>query len=76
MDFLTTEQSAEKFGVTPRRVQAMAQAGRLPASRFGRALMIREVVLLVFLLLVFGSYGYSAHMEYQINKKSLCCKAR
>jgi excisionase family DNA binding protein len=35
MEFLTTEQVAEKLGVTPRRVQAMAQSGRLPASRFG-----------------------------------------
>jgi excisionase family DNA binding protein len=42
MEFLTTEQAAEKLGVTIRRVQAVAQSGRLPARRFGRALMIRN----------------------------------
>jgi excisionase family DNA binding protein len=42
MQFLTTEQAAARLGVSPRRVQIMAQSGRLPASRFGRALMIKE----------------------------------
>jgi excisionase family DNA binding protein len=42
MEFLTTEQVAERLGVGPRRVQAMVKSGRLPASRFGRALMIKE----------------------------------
>ena len=42
MEFLTTEQVAARLGVTPRRVQAMAKAGRLPASRFGRSLMMKE----------------------------------
>lgn len=42
MEFLTTEQVAARLGITPRRVQAMAKSGRLPASRFGRSLMIKE----------------------------------
>lgn len=42
MEFLTAEQVAVRLGITPRRVQAMAQSGRLPASRFGRSLMIKE----------------------------------
>ncbi len=42
MDELTAQQVAERLGVTVRRVQAMVKDGRLPASRFGRALVIRE----------------------------------
>lgn len=42
MNYLTTEQVAEQLGISIRRVQAMVKAGRLPAERFGRALMIRE----------------------------------
>ncbi len=42
MDFLTTKQAAEKLGITPRRVQALIEAGRLPAQKFGRDYMIRE----------------------------------
>jgi excisionase family DNA binding protein len=42
IDFLTTERAAEKLGVTPRRVQAAAKAGRSPAGRFGGALTFRE----------------------------------
>ncbi len=42
MDELTAQQVAERLGVTVRRVQAMIKDGRLPASRFGRALVIRE----------------------------------
>lgn len=42
MDFLTTEQAAERLGIGLRRVQTLVQNGRLPAGRFGRALMIKE----------------------------------
>ncbi len=42
MDELTAQQVAERLGVTVRRVQAMIKDGRLPATRFGRALVIRE----------------------------------
>ncbi len=42
MNELTAQQVAERLGVTVRRVQAMIKDGRLPASRFGRALVIRE----------------------------------
>ncbi len=42
MNELTAQQVAERLGVTVRRVQAMVKTGRLPASRFGRALVIRE----------------------------------
>ena len=42
MDFLTTKQAAEKLGITPRRVQALIEAERLPAQKFGRDYMIRE----------------------------------
>jgi excisionase family DNA binding protein len=42
MDFLTTKQVAEKLGITPRRVQALIEAGRLPAQKFGRDYLIRE----------------------------------
>jgi excisionase family DNA binding protein len=39
---LTTQQAAERLGVTTARVRAMILAGRLPADKFGRAHMIRE----------------------------------
>ncbi len=42
MNQLTAQQVAERLGVTVRRVQAMVADGRLPATRFGRALVIRE----------------------------------
>ena len=42
MDFLTTKQVAEKLGITPGRVQALIEVGRLPAQKFGRDYMIRE----------------------------------
>jgi excisionase family DNA binding protein len=42
MDMLTTKQVAEKLGITPRRVQALIEAGRLPATKFGRDYMIKE----------------------------------
>lgn len=42
MEFLTTKEVADKLGVTIRRVQAMIESGRLPATKFGRDYMIRE----------------------------------
>lgn len=45
MEYLTTAEVARELGVTVRRVQAMVKAGRLPASRFGRSLMIRRADL-------------------------------
>jgi excisionase family DNA binding protein len=42
---LTTEEAAERLGVTPARVRAMIIAGRLSATRFGRAHVIREADL-------------------------------
>ena len=42
MEFLTTLEVAEKLGVTRRRVLALIEAGRLPATKFGRDYMIRE----------------------------------
>lgn len=42
MEFLTTKQAAEKLGITPRRVQALIEAERLPATKFGRDYQIRE----------------------------------
>ena len=42
MKMLTTEETAERLGVTPARVRAMILAGRLPADKFGRAHMIHE----------------------------------
>jgi len=30
MDYLTVRQTAEKWGVTPRQVQALLKAGRIP----------------------------------------------
>ena len=38
--FLTTQQVAAALGVTQRRVVALIQAGRLKASRLGRAWLI------------------------------------
>jgi excisionase family DNA binding protein len=42
MEFLTTKQAAEKLGITPRRVQALIEVGKLPAQKFGRDYMIKE----------------------------------
>ena len=42
MDFLTTKQVAGRLGITPRRVQALIEAGKLPAQKFGRDYMIKE----------------------------------
>jgi excisionase family DNA binding protein len=42
MEFLTTLEVAEILGVTRRRVIALIEAGRLPATKFGRDYMIKE----------------------------------
>lgn len=42
MKLLTTKETAERLGVTIRRVNDLITAGRLPATRFGRAYMIKE----------------------------------
>jgi len=39
---LTTEEAAERLGVTTGRVRAMIGAGRLPAQKFGHIHMIQE----------------------------------
>jgi excisionase family DNA binding protein len=42
MTMLTTEQAADRLGVTPARVRVLIREGRLPAQSFGRAHMINE----------------------------------
>jgi excisionase family DNA binding protein len=42
MKLLTTQEAAERLGVTSVRVRAMILAGRLPAEKFGHVHMIRE----------------------------------
>lgn len=39
---LTTSQAAKLLGVTPRRIQAMIAAGRLPAKKHGRDWQIKD----------------------------------
>jgi excisionase family DNA binding protein len=39
---LTTQQAAEKLGVTVSRVRQLVLNGRLPAEKFGRDLVIKE----------------------------------
>jgi excisionase family DNA binding protein len=39
---ITTETAAKRLNVSVRRVRAMIQAGRLPASRPGRDWLIKE----------------------------------
>ena len=39
---LTTEQAAERLGITPARVRVLIREGRLPAQNFGHAHMINE----------------------------------
>lgn len=41
MNILTTTEAATRLGVSPRRVQALIKAGRLPAQKLGRDWMIR-----------------------------------
>jgi excisionase family DNA binding protein len=45
MEFLTTKQAAERLGITPRRVQALIEVGKLPATKFGRDYQIKEADL-------------------------------
>jgi excisionase family DNA binding protein len=42
---ITTITASERLGVTPQRVRAMIQAGRLPARRIGRDYLINEADL-------------------------------
>lgn len=42
MTMLTTEQAADRLGITPARVRVLIREGRLPAQSFGRAHMINE----------------------------------
>jgi excisionase family DNA binding protein len=42
MATLTTQQAAERLGVTIRRVNALIKSGRLPAEKFGQVYMIKE----------------------------------
>lgn len=39
---ITVKEAAEKLGVSPRRVQQLIKAGRLPATTFGDVKAIRE----------------------------------
>jgi len=42
MNLLTTQDAADRLGVTTGRVRILILTGRLPAEKFGRAHMIRE----------------------------------
>jgi excisionase family DNA binding protein len=42
MKLLTTQEAAERLGVTSARVRAMIIAGRLPAEKFGHVHMVKE----------------------------------
>jgi excisionase family DNA binding protein len=42
---LTTDQAAERLGVTPRRVRQLIASGALPAERLGRDWLIQEEAL-------------------------------
>ncbi len=41
-NLLSTNEVAEKLGVTPIRIRAMIRAGRLPAQKIGRDYIIKE----------------------------------
>lgn len=41
MQLITTTEAANRLGISPRRVQALIKAGRLPATKLGRDWMIR-----------------------------------
>jgi excisionase family DNA binding protein len=45
VELLTTAQAAKKLKVTPRRVIALIEAGRLPASKLGRDYIIEATDL-------------------------------
>ena len=42
MEILTTKQAADILGITQRRINALIQAGKLPAQVFGGVYMIQE----------------------------------
>ena len=42
---MTTAEAAERLGITTGRVRQLVLAGKLPAEKFGRDLMIREADL-------------------------------
>jgi excisionase family DNA binding protein len=42
MKLLTTQEAADRLGVTSARIRAMILAGRLPAEKFGHVHMVRE----------------------------------
>ena len=44
-ELLTTQQVAERLGITDSRVRQLVLEGRLPAQRFGRSHMIRAADL-------------------------------
>jgi excisionase family DNA binding protein len=44
-NILNTKQAAERLGVTPRRVLAMIQAGKIQARQLGREWLIEESAL-------------------------------
>ncbi len=47
MKLLTTKETAEKLGVSVRRVQAMITSGNLPATKLGRDYVVKESDLLL-----------------------------
>lgn len=44
-NYLTTAEAAARLGVSVRRVQALIEAGRLPARKYGRDWLIPETAL-------------------------------
>lgn len=44
-DVISTNEAAETLGVTPRRVLAMIESGKLPALQMGRFYVIRKADL-------------------------------
>lgn len=45
---LTTNEAAERLGVSPARVRRLVLDGRLPAEKFGRDLVIYEADVVAF----------------------------
>ena len=43
--YLTTQEAAEKLGVSVRRIVALINSGDLPSSRIGRSHVIKETDL-------------------------------
>lgn len=43
MSYLTTKETAQKLGVSTGRIRQMVMNGQLPAEKFGRDLMIKEI---------------------------------